>query len=120
MTNARKYKPMIRTIFSLFIYLFITCAYADNKTPTLYLNFDTDMNAQVNGSILKPLIKGKPVLVEGYRGGGLKVGEGMGHLEFNAPTVFRPTSGAISMWIKPLNWTTKSNGFHVFFDKRRT
>ncbi len=114
----RKDRIMIGKMFLLLICLCINYVYAENKVPTLYLNFDGNVNAQINEGTLKPIIEGKPVLVEGYLGGGLKVGEGMGYLVFDAPKAFSPKSGAISMWIKPLNWTTKSNGFHVFFDAR--
>lgn len=85
--------------------------------PTFVLDFNKDFKARTARGELEPIQRGTPSSVDGRVGKGMQVGHGSA-LVFPAADVLKPDSGAVSLWVKPLDWTPLTQAFHVFFDAR--
>jgi hypothetical protein len=86
--------------------------------PTAYFSFEHGMQGVAGKRLLPCSIGGKPELVPGKVGQGLKVGPSFGYLDCSCAGVLNATSGTVEMWVKPLDWNSDDKKFHVFFETR--
>ncbi len=106
----------MRTALPLLLCLALAPVWGQVK-PVLSLGFDGDFNAVAAAGPVAPTVEGKPELVPGKIGGGLKVGPKLGCLDFPS-TYLNPQSGTVEMWVQAVDWQADDGKFHVFFDVR--
>ncbi len=87
-------------------------------TPTAYYSFEQGLDGVGVAGALPSTVGGKPELVPGKVGRGLKVGPTYGYLDCPTAGVIGPMSGTVEMWVRPLDWSSDDGKFHVFFDTR--
>ncbi len=83
---------------------------------TLYISFDHDtMGLGPAGKVAPSSITGKPVLGPGKLGQALSAGSMYGSIHYPTKNILNAAEGTVAMWVKPVNWNSKEQAFHVFF-----
>ena len=86
--------------------------------PTAYFSFEKDMDGVAGAKTVTATVGGKPELVPGKAGQGLKVGPTFGYLDCPTTGVLRRTAGTVEMWVQAQDWQADDPKFHVFFEAR--
>jgi len=86
--------------------------------PTAYFSFERDMDGVAGPNRVTSTAVGKPELVPGRVGQGLKVGPTLGYLDCPKAGVLSHTAGTVEMWVQAQDWQADDPQFHVFFETR--
>jgi len=89
-----------------------------NDDLLFYCPFDGSLEPTVHRGDGGPKATGTFTFAKGKAGRGVLVGKRGTMLEYPAAGNFEPRAGAISVWVKPLNWESRDNRHHIFFSLR--
>jgi len=105
--------------FSALVALLLRALPVSGQTqPTAYFSFEQDVNGVAGPNRITSTTGGKPELVPGKVGQGLKVGPTYGYLECPTAGVVNRTGGTVEMWVQAQDWRADDPKFHVFFETR--
>jgi len=108
---------MKRCIFVLAVLLF-TCLLSASD-PVFYCNFDDTAEPQMAAGDKTPKLEVQPKFEQGIRGRALLVGMDADKtrrgVSYSNEKNLNWTQGAISFWVKPVNWKGSDTGFFAPF-----
>lgn len=87
---------------------------AAEPEPTFYAPFDGEPSASIANGKARASVIQQVSYVEGVKGQAVVCGE-KGYLVFMAEQNFNPKSGALSVWVRPVDWEDGDGKFHFMF-----
>lgn len=88
------------------------------EEPIFHASFDGTLTAAGSGGEVQPaeIVGGEASFEAGRLGQALVAGAGQPLIHYPSAGNLVPTTGTISLWVQPVNWTPDEEAFHVFFE----
>lgn len=104
---------------SLVICLLIAGAAVAQVQPVATFSFDTDFNGVSAKGPVVGMPQAKPELAPGKVGQALKTGPTFGWMNYPTAGLVNRLGGTVEMWVCPVDWQSKDDKFHVFFECKK-